>query len=31
LLSVEQNLLIGGFSGRPSRKVLNQRLERTYG
>ena len=26
-LTVEQNLLIGGFSGRPSRKVLNQRLE----
>ena len=30
-LSVEQNLLIGGFVGRPSRKVLNQRLERIYG
>lgn len=30
-LTVEQNLLIGGFSGRPSRKVLNQRLERIYG
>ena len=30
-LSVEQNLLIGGFAGRPSRKVLNQRLERIYG
>lgn len=26
-LSVEQNLLIGGYSGRPSRKVLDQRLE----
>lgn len=26
-LSVEQNLLIGGDSGRPSRKVLDQRLE----
>ena len=30
-LSVEQNLLIGGFAGRPSRKVLSQRLERIYG
>jgi branched-chain amino acid transport system ATP-binding protein len=30
-LTVEQNLLIGGFVGRPSRKVLNQRLERIYG
>jgi len=30
-LSVEQNLLIGGFVGRPSRKALNQRLERIYG
>lgn len=30
-LSVEQNLLVGGFVGRPSRKVLNQRLERIYG
>jgi len=30
-LTVEQNLLIGGFPGRPSRKVLNQRLERIYG
>ena len=30
-LTVEQNLLIGGFAGRPSRKVLNQRLERIYG
>ena len=30
-LTVEQNLLIGGFVGRPSRKVLNQRLERLYG
>ncbi|CAD5201513.1 ABC transporter ATP-binding protein [Pseudomonas sp. FEN] len=29
-LNVEQNLLIGGFIGRPSRKVLNQRLERIY-
>ena len=29
-LSVEQNLLLGGFVGRPSRKVLNQRLERIY-
>ncbi|KPG99995.1 branched-chain amino acid ABC transporter ATP-binding protein [Pseudomonas sp. RIT-PI-q] len=30
-LTVEQNLLIGGFVGRPSRQVLNQRLERIYG
>jgi branched-chain amino acid transport system ATP-binding protein len=30
-LTVEQNLLIGGFARRPSRKVLNQRLERIYG
>lgn len=29
-LNVEQNLLIGGFVGRPSRKVLSQRLERIY-
>ncbi|RON38699.1 ABC transporter ATP-binding protein [Pseudomonas brassicacearum] len=30
-LSVEQNLLIGGFVGGASRKVLHQRLERIYG
>ncbi|MCK9814838.1 ABC transporter ATP-binding protein [Pseudomonas chlororaphis] len=30
-LNVEQNLLLGGFAGRPSRQVLNQRLERIYG